>query len=125
MAKSRWPSIVGGAGLGILGLLVIGYFSFPYRKWTFRGFGAVAGPIKAIQLDLQKIGLPVQPTGVLDDSTVVAINGVFQGSVDVPPDLRSGNLTKHDIVKKLPVVARSLKVIVRGAMVLPSVEEGG
>lgn len=95
------------------------------RHHSLLGLGAVAGPIKSIQLDLQKIGMAVQPTGVLDDPTVVAINGVFNGSVDVPPKLATGALTKHDVAKNLPAVAHALKVIVSGAMVLPSVEEGG
>lgn len=67
----------------------------------------------------------MQPNGVLDDPTVVAINGVFEGSVDVPPKLATGKLTKHDIAANLPAVSRGLKVIVHGAMVMPSVEEGG
>lgn len=118
MARARWPYVAAA---------VAGFFTVRYllKRGHSSLLGAAVGPIKSIQLDLQKIGLPVQPTGVLDDPTVVAINGVFQGSVDVPPKLATGNLTKHDIAKNLSVVARSLKVIVHGAMVLPSVEEGG
>jgi hypothetical protein len=88
------------------------------------GLCAAAGPIKTIQLDLQKIGIPVQPTGTLDDPTVLAINQVFVGSVDVPPDLRTGQLSKHDIARRLPVVARSLKVIVRGSQTFSNVNDG-
>lgn len=116
--KSRWPYyLVAAAGTGTVWYLLRG------RHHSL--FGAAAGPIKSIQLDLKHLGIPLEPTGVLDDPTVTAINGVFAGSVDVPPKLATGNLTKHDIAKNLPVVSRSLKVIVHGAMVLPSVEEGG
>lgn len=118
--KARWPYyLAAAAGAGTV------WFLFKHRHHGLLGLGAAAGPIKSIQLDLKKIGVPVAPTGVLDDSTVTAINGVFQGSVDVPPKLATGNLTKHDIAANLPAVSRGLKVIVRGAMVLPSVEEGG
>lgn len=86
---------------------------------------AAGGPIKTIQNDLRHIGIPIAATGVLDDPTVTALNQVFEGSVDVPPLLRTGKLSKHDVARQLPIVARSLKVIVHGAMVLPSVEEGG
>ena len=120
MAKSRWPYyLAAAAGAGTVWYLLRG------RHHALSGFGAAAGPIKSIQLDLQKIGLPVQPNGVLDDPTVVAINDVFDGSVDVPPKLATGKLTKHDIASNLPAVSHALKVIVHGAMVLPSVEEGG
>lgn len=88
------------------------------------GLGGAAGPIKTIQLNLQKIGLPVHATGTLDQATVDAINGVFNGSVDVPPDLRSGNLSMHDIARRLPVVARSLKTIVRGSQNFENVNDG-
>ena len=114
--KSRWPYYAAAvAGLGTV------WYLLKRHGHPLMGLGAASGPIKAIQLDLKKIGIPVQPTGVLDDSTVTAINGVFAGSVDVPPKLATGALTKHDIVANLPVVARSLKVIVYGAMVLPDV----
>lgn len=88
------------------------------------GLGGAAGPIKTIQLDLQKIGLPVRATGTLDQATVDAINGVFNGSVDVPLDLRSGNLSMHDIARKLPVVSKSLKTIVRGSQTFSNVNDG-
>ena len=119
--KSRWPYyVVGGAAVyGAAWYLLRG------RHHSLLGLGAASGPIKSIQLDLKKIGIPVAPTGVLDDSTVTAINGVFAGSVDVPPKLATGALTKHDIASNLPAVSRGLKVIVHGAMVMPSVEEGG
>ena len=87
--------------------------------------GAASGPIKTIQLDLKHLGIPIAATGVLDDPTVTALNQVFEGSVDVPAPLRTGKLTKHDVAGRLPIVMRSLKTIVHGAMVLPSVEEGG
>jgi hypothetical protein len=119
MAKSRWPYYVVG------GVAAYGVFRLLRQLHPPSLFGAANGPIKSIQIDLQKIGMAVQPTGVLDDPTVVAINGVFNGSVDVPPKLATGNLTKHDIAANLPAVSRGLKVIVSGAMVLPSVEEGG
>lgn len=79
------------------------------------------GPIKTIQVTLAKMGLPVHPTGVLDDLTVSAINGVFNGWDDAPPDLRTGKLTAHDIARKLPVVTRLVKLAAGGAMVLPDV----
>jgi len=82
---------------------------------------AGGGPIKSIQLTLSKMGLPVRPTGVLDDPTVTAINGVFNGWDDAPPALRTGKLTKHDIARQLPVVARLVRQAAGGAMVLPDV----
>lgn len=82
---------------------------------------AGGGPIKSIQLTLSKMGLPVRPTGVLDDPTVTAINGVFGNWDDVPPDLRTGRLTKHQIAQRLPVVAKYVKLAAGGAMILPDV----
>ena len=85
-------------------------------------FGAATGgPIRTIQVTLAKMGLPVHPTGVLDDPTVDAINGVFNGWDDAPPALRSGKLTKHDIARQLPIVTRLVKQAAGGAMVLPDV----
>lgn len=88
------------------------------------GFGAAGGPIRAIQNDLRTIGIPLRATGTLDDATVLALNQVFVGSVDVPRALATGTLTKHDIAAKLPVVMRSLKVIVHGAQNLQNVNDG-
>lgn len=88
------------------------------------GFGAAGGPIRSIQNDLRAIGIPVRATGTLDDATVTALNQVFVGSVDVPPALATGTLTKHDIAAKLPVVVRSLKVIVHGAQNFENVNDG-
>jgi hypothetical protein len=85
-------------------------------------FGAASGaPIKTIQLTLAKMGLPVHPTGVLDQPTVDAVNGVFNGWDDAPPDLRTGRLTAHDIARKLPVVTRLVKQAAGGALVFPDV----
>ena len=100
VAKSRWPYyVVGGAA-------VYGVVWYLLRGRHHSLFGAAAGPIKSIQLDLKHLGIPLEPTGVLDDPTVTAINGVFAGSVDVPPKLATGNLTKHDIATNLPAVSR-------------------
>lgn len=122
MAERRvWPFVVGGLlGLGAL------WLTLRYRRsmHALSGLGSAAGPIRAIQLDLRKIGLPVQPTGTLDDATVQAINGVFNGSVDVPPKLATGNLTKHDIVANIVAVQRGLKVIVHGAQNFEDVSSG-
>lgn len=115
---SIWPFIAGGfIGIGALWFLL-------RQRSTLSGLGAASGPIRAIQLDLRKIGLPVQPTGTLDDATVQAINGVFNGSVDVPPRLATGNLTKHDIVANIVAVQRGLKVIVHGAQNFEDVSSG-
>lgn len=88
------------------------------------GFGATGGPIRSIQNDLRAIGIPVRATGTLDDTTVTAINQVFEGSVDVPPALATGKLSKHDIANKLPIVTRALKVIVHGAQNFQNVNDG-
>lgn len=82
---------------------------------------AGGGPIRTIQVTLAKMGLPVHPTGVLDDATVQAVNGVFNGWDDAPPALRTGRLTKHDIARQLPVVVKYVRLAAGGAMVLPDV----
>ena len=94
-------------------------FGVPGRSDSFGA--ATGGPIKSIQLTLAKMGLPVHPTGVLDNPTVSAINGVFNGWDDAPPALRTGQLTKHDIARQLPTVAKLVKQAAGGAMVLPDV----
>ena len=98
-------------------------FGIPGRQDAFGAtFGAAGGsPIRNIQVTLSKMGLPVRPTGVLDDPTVTAINGVFGGWDDAPPALRTGHLTKHDIARQLPVVAKLVRQAAGGAMVLPDV----
>lgn len=117
--KSRWPYYVVG------GIAAFGVFRFlRHHHGSLFGLSGGAGPIKSIQLDLIKIGLQVRASGVLDDPTVVAINGVFQGSVDVPPKLATGSLTKHDIASNLPAVSRGLKVIVHGAQNFENVNDG-
>lgn len=62
-----------------------------------------------MQKDLLKIGSDgVKPTGKLDEATVNAINGVFNGWDDAPKNLTSGNLTPAQISKNQNVVARYL-----------------
>jgi hypothetical protein len=117
---AKWPYVVGGAlGLGAL------WFLFRHHTHpALHGLGGASGPIKTIQLDLRKIGVPIQPTGALDDATVQAINGIFAGSVDVPPKLATGSLTKHDIAANLGAVQRALKVVVHGAQNFEDVSSG-
>ena len=109
MAK-RWPIIV-----GLIGGAATTWWLLHRNRKPLSGLGGASGPIRTIQLDLQKIGVPVQPTGVLDDATVTALNQIFEGSVDVPARLATGRLTKHDIAREIPVVVRALKVVVHGA----------
>ena len=123
MAQKRvWPYVVGGLlGVGAL------WLTWSYRRsmHALSGLGAArGGPIKTIQLDLRKIGVPVDPTGVLDDPTVQAINNIFNGSVDVPPKLATGNLTKHDIAANIGAVSKALKVVVHGAQNFEDVSSG-
>ena len=119
----KWPLVVGGLlGVGALSWLV---WSYRRSMHTLSGLGAArGGPIKTIQLDLKKIGVPVQATGTLDDATVQAINGIFAGSVDVPPKLATGALTKHDIAANIAAVSRALKVVVHGAQNFEDVSRG-
>jgi hypothetical protein len=80
-------------------------------------FGAAGGgPIKTIQMSLAKMGVPLRPTGVLDQATVDAINGVFSGWDDVPPKLRTGQLTKHDVAVQIGAVSKYVKLAAHGAM---------
>lgn len=78
-------------------------------------FGASGGPIKTVQSYLARMGLPVRATGVLDNATVNAINGIFDGWDDAPPKLRTGRLTKHDIATQIAVVAHYVKLAATGA----------
>lgn len=88
---------------------------------TRSSLGAAGGAIRGIQTDLRKIGVPVRASGVLDEDTVNAINNIFEGSVDVPPALRSGQLTATQIVRQLGAVSKALKRVVRGAMTFEDV----
>lgn len=115
--------------LGVAGFAYVGWLLFPYHRVDTRDIyqplgGHGAGPIRAIQLDLKKIGIPVATTGSLDDATVQAINQIFNGSVDVPPRLATGNLSKRDIVANILAVSRALKIIVRGAQNFEDVSHG-
>ena len=84
-----------------------------------RPLGAAGGgPIKTIQTTLSKMGLPVRATGTLDQATVDAINGVFSDWSDVPPKLRTGRLTKHDVAANVGTVAKYVKLTAGGAMVV-------
>ncbi len=77
--------------------------------------GAAGGPIKTVQSLLANMGLPVRPTGVLDDATVAAINGIFDGWDDAPPKLRTGRLTKHEVATNIGLVTRYVKIAAHGA----------
>lgn len=79
------------------------------------------GPIRSIQITLQHMGMPVRPTGTLDQATVDAINGVFNGWDDAPPKLRTGKLTAHDIVRQLPIVSKFVHAAAGGAQVFHDV----
>ena len=66
-------------------------------------------PVLAMQKDLLKIGSDgVRPTGKLDEATVRAINGVFNGWDDAPKNLTTGNLTISQVSKNQALVARYL-----------------
>lgn len=68
-----------------------------------------SNPVLAMQRDLLKIGSDgVAPTGKLDEATVRAINGVFNGWDDAPKSLTTGNLTLSQISKNQNVIARYL-----------------
>jgi len=60
--------------------------------------------------------VPIRATGVLDQATVDAINGIFEGSVDVPRALASGQLTAFQVARQIGTVSRALKIVARGAM---------
>lgn len=84
--------------------------------------GSAGGsPIRTIQLTLVKMGIPVRPTGTLDQATVDALNGVFNGWDDAPPKLRTGKLTAHDVARQLPLVTKLVKQAAGGALVFPDV----
>ena len=78
-------------------------------------FGAAGGPIKTVQSLLANMGLPVRPTGVLDDATVSAVNGVLGDWDDAPPKLRTGRLTKHEVAANLPTITHLVKRAAGGA----------
>jgi hypothetical protein len=80
--------------------------------------GAAHGgsPIRTVQALLQRMGLPVKPSGVLDQATVDAINGVLGDWSDAPPQLRTGRLTAHDVARQLGAVSKYLKLAAGGAM---------
>jgi len=78
------------------------------------GFGA-ASPIKTMQTHLARMGLPVRVNGVLDTPTVTAVNGIFDGWDDVPPELRTGRLTKHQIATRIALVTHYVKLAAAGA----------
>lgn len=80
------------------------------------GLLGAASPIKNLQKTLVSIGMPVQPTGVLDQATVDAVNGVFDGLDIVPSKLRTGRLTKHDVAAQIGVVTKYVKLAAGGAM---------
>lgn len=117
--RSRWPVIIGLAG----GFATVWYF-LHHRKPKLSGLGAAGGPIRTIQVNLNKIGVPVKPSGVLDDATVQAVNQIFDGSVDVPPKLATGHLSKHDIAANVGAVVHALNVIVHGAQNFQDVSRG-
>ncbi len=81
------------------------------RRRRSSGPSLVAGDgeaIRAIQKDLGRIGADVKPTGRLDEATVLAINGVFNGWDDGPKAMTTGKLTAAQISKNATVVAKYL-----------------
>ena len=72
--------------------------------------------VRALQNDLRKLGVPVRASGVLDQATVDALNGIFEGSVDVPRALASGQLTAFQVARQIGLVHKALKIVARGAM---------
>lgn len=78
-------------------------------------FGAAGGPIRTVQTLLVRMGLPVRASGVLDDATVAAVNGVLGDWDDAPPKLRTGRLTKHEVAVNLPTITHLVKRAATGA----------
>lgn len=78
-------------------------------------FGAALPPVKNIQANLRKMGMPVRMTGVIDQQTVAAVNGIFEGWDDVPPKLRTGRLTPRDVGKQLALVNKYVQRAATGA----------
>lgn len=74
-----------------------------------------ASPIKTMQSHLARMGLPVRVSGVLDEATVNAVNGIFDGWDDVPSKLRTGRLNKHQIAVNIALVTRYVKLAAAGA----------
>ena len=84
------------------------------------GTEKIGGPamqpgVKNLQRRLASVGLPVRQTGVVDEATVEAINGIFSGWDDAPEKLRGGNLTAGQISKNLPAVTKYVKLALGGA----------
>lgn len=73
------------------------------------------GGIKRMQRELAGIGMPVKPTGKVDDATVDAINEIFHGWDDAPPLLKNGDLTARQISENLPFVEKYVKKAIGGA----------
>jgi len=97
-------------------------FGVPGRSEASAYFGAASGgPIRGIQHTLAAMGMPVRPTGVLDQPTVEAVNGVLNGWDDAPPALRTGKLTQHDIARQIGLVAKLIKQAAGGALVFHDV----
>lgn len=72
--------------------------------------GAAMQPgVKNLQRRLASVGLPVKQTGVVDNATTNAINGIFAGWDDAPASLRGGNLTPGQISKNLPLVTKYVR----------------
>lgn len=116
----RWPYVLVGVGVGVVSVAVLTFLT-ARREKSLRGFGATGGSIKSMQHMLASMGLQVQITGVIDQATVGAINGVFAGWDDAPPAFRTGQLTAHDIAKHLPLVAKLVHQAAGGALVFHDV----
>lgn len=95
----------------------------PGRPSASSVFGAAHDPVPGIQRTLASMGIPVRVTGVLDQQTVDAINGVFNGWDDAPPALRTGKLTQHDIARQIGLVSKLVKHAAGGALVFHDVNE--
>ena len=79
------------------------------------GGGSGGSPIRGIQADLAKIGMPVRITGRLDAPTVDGINQVL-GSWDDAPLILRKKLSMHDIAQNIGLVRTTLHKAVGGAM---------
>lgn len=71
--------------------------------------------VKNLQRTLASIGLPVKVTGVVDDPTVEALNGIFSEWDDAPASLRGGKLTAAAVANNLPTITAYVRRAAGGA----------
>lgn len=79
------------------------------RAGTEKVGAAMQPGVKNLQRRLASVGLQVKQTGVVDDATTQAINGIFAGWDDAPAKMRTGKLTASEISRNLPLVTKYVK----------------